>query len=232
MRPRKASSVALVKVDSASASVGPPEREADMAIRYGCFFSYAHGRRDGLMNTFKIALSDAIRCYLEPYFDNEDELFIDTEQLGGGDDIDRRIARALCESVTMILIYTPKYEAHGYTRREFAAMQAIEAERSRWYTMPSHLIIPVVMTLHPARLPPQITASSFYVDFSHFTMATGDLKSHPEFLPDIKKIVSRIVTQYEYQKKYTPVGHDCNQFVLPDVPPVWRDLPDLTFPKK
>ncbi|NHZ92400.1 TIR domain-containing protein [Massilia sp. CCM 8733] len=202
-----------------------------MAIRYGCFFSYAHGRYE-LMNRFKASLSDAIRCYLEPYFDNEDELFIDTEQLGGGDDLDRRIARALCESVTMILIYTPKYEAHGYTRREFAAMQAIEAERSQWYAMPSHLIIPVIMTMHPARLPPQIAASSFYVDFSHFTMATGDLKSHPDFLPDIKKIVERIVIHYQYQKKYTPAGHDCNQFVLPDVPPQWRDLPDLSFPKK
>jgi hypothetical protein len=213
------------------APVRTPEREDEMAIRYGCFFSYAHGRYE-LMNKFKAALSDAIRCYLEPYFDNEDELFIDTEQLGGGDDIDRRIARALCESVSMILIYTPKYEAHGYTRREYAAMQMLEHERGQWYPMPSHLIIPVIMTMHPGKLPPQITNSSLYVDFSHFTMATSDLKSNPDFLPDIKKIVERIVIHYQYQKRYTPVGHDCNQFVLPDVPPEWRDLPDLTFPKK
>ena len=201
-----------------------------MAIRYGCFFSYAHGRYE-LMNKFKSALSDAIRCYLEPYFDNEDELFIDTEQLGGGDDIDRRIARAMCESAAMILIYTPKYEAHAYTRREYAAMQKLEQERSAWYPMPSHLIIPVIMTMHPGKLPPQIS-SSFYVNFSHFTMATTDLKSNPEFLPDIQRIVDRIVTHDQLQKKFTPLGHDCNQFVLPDVPPEWRDLPDLTFPKK
>lgn len=201
-----------------------------MAIRYGCFFSYAHGRHE-LMNKFKTALSEAIRCYLEPHLDNEDELFIDTEQLGGGDDIDRRIARAMCESVAMILIYTPKYEAHGYTRREYEAMKMLEQERGQWYTMPSQLVIPVIMTMHPARLPPQIT-SSFYVDFSHFTMATSDLKSNPEFLPGIKKIVDRIVVHYQCQKKFTPVGHDCNQFVLPSVPPEWRDLPDLAFPKK
>lgn len=202
-----------------------------MAIRYGCFFSYAHGRYD-LMNQFKTALSDAMRCYLEPHFDNEDELFIDTEQLGGGDDIDRRIARAMCESVAMVLIYTPKYEAHGYTRREYAAMQLLEQERGQWYSMPSHLIIPVIMTMHPGRLPPQIANSTMYVDFSHYTMATTDLKSNPDFLPDIKKIVERIGVHYQYQKKFMPVGHDCNQFVLPDVPPEWRDLPDLTFPKR
>ena len=202
-----------------------------MTIRYGCFFSYAHGRYE-LMNKFKDTLSEAIRCYLEPYLDNEDELFIDTEHLGGGDDLDRRIARALCESVCMVVIYTPRYEANPYTRREFAAMQQIELERSDWYPMPSRLTIPVIMTMHPDKLPPQITGNSLYVDFSRFTMATSDMKSNPDFLPDIMKIVDRIVAHYQYQKKCTPAGHDCNQFVLPDVPPVWRDVPDLTFPKK
>lgn len=202
-----------------------------MAIRYGCFFSYAHGRHD-LMKRFKTALADALRCYLEPYFDNEDELFVDTEQLGGGDDLDRKIARAMCESVCMIMIYTPKYEAHAYTRREYAAMRLLEAERSRWYPLPSHLIIPVIMTRHPESLPRQISESTFYVDFSHYTMATGDLKSNPEFLPDIDKMVKRIALHHAYQKKHTPPDHDCNQFVLPAVPPPWRDVPELRFPQE
>jgi hypothetical protein len=202
-----------------------------MAIRYGCFFSYAHGRHE-LMQRFKATLADALRCYLEPYFDNEHELFIDTEQLGGGDDLDRKIARALCESACMVLIYTPKYEAHAYTRREYAAMRLIEAERATWYTLPSQLIIPVIMTQHPDCLPPQVSESTFYVDFSRFTMATADLKSNPDFLPDIDKMVRRIVTHYQYQKKTMPPGHDCNQFVLPAVPPAWRELPEPAFPKK
>lgn len=202
-----------------------------MAIRYGCFFSYAHGRYD-LMLRFKDALADALRCYLEPYFDDEDVVFVDHEQLGGGDDLDRKIARALCESVCMIMIYTPKYEAHPYTRREYAAMKLLEAERSQWYDMPSHLIIPVIMTRHPVSLPEQITSSSLFVDFSHFTMATEDHKSNVEFLPAINKIVQRIVMHYEYQKIYTPAGHDCNQFILPAVPPEWREPPQVSFPKK
>jgi hypothetical protein len=88
------------------------------------------------------------------------------------------------------------------------------------------------MTQHPEQLPSQITESSFYVDFSRFTMATADLKSNPDFLPDIDKMVRRIVTHYQCLKKYTPAGHDCNQFVLPDVPPPWREITDTTFPKK
>jgi hypothetical protein len=93
------------------------------------------------------------------------------------------------------------------------------------------LIIPVIMTQHPERLPPQIASARMYVDFSHFTMATADLKSNPEFLPHIDKIVKRIATHYQLQKKFTPPGHDCNQFVLPAVPPPWRALAPLSFPR-
>jgi hypothetical protein len=49
-----------------------------MTIRYGCFFSYAHGQH-AYMSKFKNDLADALRCYLEPHFDRESELFIDTE---------------------------------------------------------------------------------------------------------------------------------------------------------
>src|SRR5690349_21606894 len=121
LRPRPASACAPTRcrMGDLLESRGPGLRRQTkgeaMAIRYGCFFSYAHGRHE-LMQRFKTTLADALRCYLEPHFDNEDELFVDTDQLGGGDDIDRKIARAMCESACMVLIYTPKYEAHAYTR--------------------------------------------------------------------------------------------------------------------
>jgi hypothetical protein len=201
-----------------------------MKIRYGCFLSYAHGQH-AFMSKFKNDLIDALKCYLEPHFDTESELFVDSEQLGGGDDLDDRIARALCESVCMIVIYTPKYEAHAYTRREFAAMQLIEAERSRWYALPSHLIIPVIMTRHPVSLPPQISAPGMYVDFSRYTLATGDMKTNPEYLPHIEKIVQRIARHYHLLKNATPPEHDCGRFVLPAMPPEWRAIPPPNFPR-
>lgn len=199
-------------------------------IRYGCFFSYAHGQH-AHMSKFKDDLVDALQCYLEPHLDNEDELFIDSEQLGGGDDLDQRIAQAMCESVCMILLYTPKYEAHAYTRREFAAMQLIESERSKWYTLPSHLIIPVIMTRHPDGLPRQITEPGMYVDFSGYTLASGDLKANPAYLPDIGRIVLRIAAHYQLLKRSTPPGHDCGRFVLPAAAPQWRPIPPPHFPR-
>ncbi|MES2740547.1 MAG: toll/interleukin-1 receptor domain-containing protein [Pseudomonadota bacterium] len=201
-----------------------------MNVRYGCFFSYAHGQY-AFMSKFKNDLIDALKCYLEPHFDNENELFVDSEQLGGGDDLDVKIARALCESVCMIVIYTPKYEAHGYTRREFAAMQMIENERKQWYPLPSHLTIPVIMTRHPFGLPSQITNPGMYVDFSRYTLATNDLKTNPDYLPDIAKIVQRIVSHYHLLKGANMVGHDCSRFVLPDIPAEWRAVPPPHFPR-
>ena len=71
----------------------------------------------------------------------------------------------MCESAGMILIYTPKYESHPFTRREHAAMQLIEDERRQWYCLPSHLIIPVIMTRHPVscrrRSPARACTSTF-----------------------------------------------------------------------
>lgn len=201
-----------------------------MTIRHGCFFSYAHGKH-AHMKKFKDDLVEAMKCYLEPHFDSEDELFVDSEQLGGGDDLDGKIARALCESVCMIVIYTPKYEAHPYTRREFAAMQLIEAERRQWYDLPSHLIIPVIMTRHPLNLPPQISGPGMYVDFSSYTLASGDLKNNPDYLPEIARIVDRIAAHYHHLKRCTPPGHDCGRFVMPDIPPEWRAIPPPHFPR-
>jgi hypothetical protein len=162
---------------------------------------------------------DALRCYLEPYFDNEDELFVDTEQLGGGDDLDRKIARAMCESVCMILIYTPKYEAHAYTRREYAAMRLLEAERGSGTLAqpPDH---PGDHDPASRPLPPQISESSVLRRF--FALHDGDRR--PEIESGLPARHRQDGQAHRHplpvpEKMYTPPGHDCNQFVLPDVPP-------------
>jgi hypothetical protein len=201
-----------------------------MTIRYGCFLSYAHGQY-AYMRKFSNDLIDALKCYLEPHLDMESELFVDREQLGGGDDLDARIARALCESVCMIVLYTPRYEAHAYTRREFAAMQMIEQQRRAWYALPSHLIIPVIMTRHPGGLPRQISEAGVYADLSGYTLASVDLKTNPDYLPDITKIVQRIASHYHLLKHAMPAEHDCGCFALPAVAPEWRAAGPTHFPR-
>lgn len=195
-----------------------------MDIKYGCFISYAHGDH-ALIKRFMHDIVEALHSYLEPHLDVENELFVDTEQLKGGDDIGRRVAQALWHSVCMLAIYTPRYESHEFTRREFAAMEAFERLRGQWVNLPSRLVIPVVMTEHPFGLPPQIT-DRFYLNFSGFTLATPELKSNPEFIPQILKLVDHISTEYHLLRSVAvPAGFDPKLIALPDVVYPWREAP-------
>ncbi|MBA5689001.1 tetratricopeptide repeat protein [Rugamonas apoptosis] len=97
-----------------------------MTIRYGCFFSYAHGQH-AYMSKFKNDLAEALKCYLEPHFDSEKELFVDSEQLGGGDDIDQRIARDVQEQVLAARMRLLGAE-HGDTLRAKMALAGILAQ--------------------------------------------------------------------------------------------------------
>lgn len=203
-----------------------------MNFRYGCFLSYAHGSQ-ALMSQFNHDFAESLRAYLEPHFDDETELFVDTDQLRGGDDISRRIAHAQWNSACMVLIYTHKYEKHLNTRREFAAMLEVERLRRQWGDIPCRLVLPVVLRCTPGLpLPPQVM-QAFYLDFSAYTLATGDLKSHPDYAPHIEALANRIGWLAHVQKKIVvPPEFDCNQFALPAVTPLWRDdVPDSHFPK-
>ena len=197
-----------------------------MKIEFGCFFSYAHGDH-ALITRFTAELVEALHSYLEPHLDVENELFVDREQLGGGDDIERRVALALWHSVCMLAVYSPRYEAHPFTRREFAAMEAFERLRAQWVRLPNRLIIPVIMTQHPLGLPPQITERGFYLDFSGYTLATPDMKSNPEFVPQIKTLVERIALHYHLLRSVVvPADFDEKLIALPEVIHPWRDGPD------
>lgn len=197
-----------------------------MKIKYACFFSYAHGQH-ALMKQFKQDLVETLHSYLEPYFNDENELFVDTEQLAGGDHVEQRVMQALWESVCMLLIYTPRYEAREFTRREFAAMEMIEAMRAQHVALPSRLIIPVIQTQHPVSLPRQVTERGFYLDFSGYTLATPSLKSNPEFVPQVQRLAKRIAEQHATLRKADIPPFDCNQIALPAVTQPWRDMPDL-----
>ena len=202
-----------------------------MNFRYGCFLSYAHGALE-LMNKFNHEFASMLGACLEPYFDHETSLFVDTQQLGGGDDIDRRIADAMWNSPCMVMIYTPKYEYHLNTRREFAAMLELERLRRSWGALPGRLVIPVVLRRHPVlELPPQVM-QAFYLDFSAYNLASDQLKSHPDYVPQIETLAHRIGTLYHEQKEIiVPPEFGCNQFALPAVTPPWRDTPVSNFPK-
>src|SRR5690349_8199636 len=97
-----------------------------MPFKYSCFVSYCHGKED-LVKTFIRELKTALKQYLDAYLD--EEVYIDEDRLQGGDFYNEKLAEAICQSVCMIVVYTPKYERHPYCLREYAAMEELELKR-------------------------------------------------------------------------------------------------------
>ena len=77
-----------------------------MPFKYACFLSYRHGRHD-LMMPFVKQFIDALASELELL--TELPVYRDLDRLQGGDFFNRQLGRSLCESVCMVMVYTPIY---------------------------------------------------------------------------------------------------------------------------
>ena len=189
-----------------------------MPFRYACFISYCHGQND-LMKIFIEQLKDALKNYLDPYL--EEEVYIDKERLQPGFLYNEALAKAICESICMIVVYSPKYERHSYCLREYQAMERIEKKRMQLLgeraISERGMIIPIIFRGKIKDLPPKIKKYIQCVgDFSKFTLATIDLSSNPDYTEQIKKIAEYI---YEYSEIFREIDvdvcGDCNSFRLP-----------------
>lgn len=99
-----------------------------MAFRYACFISYCHGQYD-LVKGFIDQLKTALKAELDALMN--EELYIDEERLLPGYHYNEELAKAICESVCMVVVYMPKYESHEYCMREFEAMELLERKRDQ-----------------------------------------------------------------------------------------------------
>lgn len=200
-----------------------------MPFKYACFISYCHGQYD-LTRGFIDQLKLALKAELEPLLD--EEVYIDEERLKPGYRYNEKLALAICQSVCMIVVYSPRYERHVYCGREFTAMELLEhARRQLLGGSPTKaaqgLIIPVIFR-GEADLPVRITQDRHYADFSQFTLAGADISRNPQYVAEIRKIAQVI---YEHYQTFAAAGADvcstCDTFALPPegaLPP-WRAVP-------
>lgn len=197
-----------------------------MPLKYSCFISYCHGQGE-LMRTFIEQLKKALKDYLDPYLD--EPVYIDEERLQPGFHYNEEIARAICQSICMIVVYSPKYERHSYCLREFAAMEIIEKERLQLLGKKADftrgMIIPIIFRGEIEDLPPKITKGIHYCDFSKFTLASLDISSNPEFISEIEKIAKQIYNYFKTLEKMNIDSGDCNAFTLPSEEEIrpWRE---------
>lgn len=199
-----------------------------MPFRYACFISYCHGQSE-LTKTFIEQLKDALNNHLDPYLD--EKVYIDKERLQPGSPYNEALAKAICESICMIVVYSPKYEWHSYCLREYQAMERIEKERMRLLggraISERGMIIPLIFRGKIEDLPPKIKKyRQCSGDFSEFTLATIDLSSNPDYTRQIENIAKYIHEYFKFfRENDVDVCGDCNSFRLPceeEIQP-WRE---------
>jgi hypothetical protein len=186
-----------------------------MSIKYACFISYPHGQAN-LIKTFVDLLKQALDDYLEPL--EKSEVYIDKLRLNPGYNYNEGLAKAICQSACMIVVFMPIYEKSAYCLREFLAMECIEEKRKQMlgekYDRTRRMIIPIVLRGDPQDLPPKIR-DIHYCDYSKFLLAT--LTRNEEFDKPINTIAADIHKHCEDLEELESAGfsEECDSFVLP-----------------
>ena len=183
------------------------------------------------MRGFMDNLITTLKSYIEPYLD--EPVYLDKERLKPGYEFNEAIAKAICRSVCMIMIYVPKYfsQKHPYCHREYLAMKRLEEQRQKFIGPERRLIIPIVFR---GQLPAQIKASIQGCDFSRYSTVNTDISGNPEYVAVIEQIAQYIRELYdEFARKSRQLGEDpcddCLIFELPSQQEV-VEAPQQPFP--
>ncbi len=170
-----------------------------MAIKYSCFISYRHGQSqlaERIINDLSSALSNELELFTNK------EIYIDRQRLRGGDFYNEELARAICESVCMIVVFTPTYfdVQSPFCAREFKAMEKLEEARlkvvQKFTGKKCGFIIPIIFRGEKS-LPDIIRDSRHYYNFGDFLLCDVELSKHPDYARKIKEIAETIFSIYE-----------------------------------
>ncbi|HEY0372429.1 MAG TPA: toll/interleukin-1 receptor domain-containing protein [Thermoanaerobaculia bacterium] len=205
----------------------------NMPIRYACFISYPHGQTD-LTKKFIGELKDALAEQIEGWQD--EQVYLDAERLQPGYKFNESIARAICESVCMIVVYSPRYEKHLYCLREYAAMEQLEEQRRPLIKNPElrekGMIIPIVFR-GKDYIPEKIGKRLHYLDFENYVTprAIGEDEKYAQQIADLAKYIYSLF--HALEESDSDVCTDCDQFRLPaeDQVKPWRQRPEPQLPR-
>ena len=183
-------------------------------FKHACFVSYVHGQHD-LVNGFITQLTRALSNELDAWLD--ETVYIDHERLQPGDRHEVELARAICESICLLVVYSPKYERHAYCMREFEAMRRVEARRLELLGPAAGgrgFIIPILLRGGDS-VPDEIRNHLHFRDFSRFTLATPDMSRNPEYIEPVAKIAKVIFEHAEaFRRRAIDPCQVCTEFRL------------------
>ncbi|MDF0590403.1 toll/interleukin-1 receptor domain-containing protein [Candidatus Methanocrinis natronophilus] len=198
-----------------------------MSFKHSCFISYSHNPGElnkRLIRDLHEALSNEINTLMR-----DKDVYIDWERLRGGDFYNEALAKALCHSVCMIMVYTPTYfdKNHTFCTREFKAMQEIERKRLEIAGRCGNhgLIIPIIFRGREY-IPQFISNERHCYFFDNYYLSRGSeniLATHRKFSKTIREIAEYIFERYNELSDVWDSSRECNDFRLPseeDVSPL------------
>jgi hypothetical protein len=196
-----------------------------MPLKYSCFISFRHGDRSlptdkNLLETIIRQLKTALSNELEAL--TTKEVYVDWERLKGGDFYNQALAKALCESACMVVVYVPTYfdEHKTFCAREYKAMEKLESKRLPLVDSEAQLkhglIIPIVFR-GLKFLPSEIKNRRAYYDFQSFQLGGREMSRNSNFNSKIQEIAAYIYDRCrELEALSTDPYLDCDNFNLPD----------------
>ncbi len=165
-----------------------------MPFRHSCFISYRHPDSElltAMVNDFYNALSGELEVLV-----GKGTIYRDRENLKPGDDFPKALAKAIHESVCMVVLYTEHYfdRTNTFCTREFKAMQKLEKERIKRLPKSKQihgLIIPIIFR-GGKYMPEEIKTNRHCADFENYFLCDPKMNRHPRYAPEIKKIAEHI----------------------------------------
>lgn len=189
-----------------------------MPFKYSCFISYRHGQKE-LVENFVRDLEQSLSNEVVPLTDME--VFVDWQRLQGGDFFNENLAKALCESVCLIVVFTPTYfsDTHSYCAREYKGMEMLESQRLDLLGTSADkehgLIIPIVLRSEE-NLPSEVKNRRQYHDFTKFQLGQRSLAKSKQYASKIESIAQYIHRRYQALSALPDDPcMDCEAFSLP-----------------
>lgn len=184
-----------------------------------CFISYRHPASSGGLEEKLIQhVVRAIKDHFE-VITHEHQVYFDQDRLVPGYQYDERLAKAICRSACMVVVYWPSYLESDYCKKELYTMLSIERRRRQVLgaqLQGCRLFIPIILRGRLDDLPEDLRDGCQYLDYK------AQATRHDFNIGDDPKMSERLFEIAEYVKglcdtmkqSQSALFSQCEQFVF------------------
>jgi hypothetical protein len=189
---------------------------------YSCFISYRHpatsgGREEKLIQHVVRALKDHLEVYTHDH-----AVYFDQQRLVPGYEYNEALAKAICRSACMVVVYWPSYLESDYCRKEIRTMLAIEKERRELLGSALHgcrLFLPVIIRGRFEDLPREVRDGCQYLDYkAQATRPDFNIGDDPKMSEELYRVAEYVKNICDKMKAAEDrLFAKCEEFMLASV---------------